>query len=260
MARKKIGLALSGGAARGFAHIGVLRVFEEEGIPIDYVSGTSAGSIVGGGFAAGLRIEELVELGSEISWFRISGVSFPVKGLISNQPLGKIVEEKFPVKRFEDLRIPFAAIATQLETGEEVVFKNYGDLDFAIRASCAIPGIFAPLIDENKKMYVDGGVVSPVPSKAVKEMGADIVVSVDLLSCGASYWGTPSTVIGVIFQSAMILLKTVSTLQHNESDVIISPDIAHLRPDEIGKMAEFIELGERAARARVDEIKRLAEI
>lgn len=259
MERKKLGLALSGGAARAFAHIGVLKAFKENDIPIDLIAGTSAGSFVGGAYASGMSVEEIVEIGKNITWFNVSGLSFSAKGLISNAPIAEIIKDKFPCDRFEDLSIPFAAIATDLETGDEVVFKETGDMGFAICASCAIPGIFAPLQDEDGKLYVDGGVVAPVPSEAAINLGADIVIAIDVISSGATYWGKPSTLVGVIFQSAMMMLRTASIHQHYKADTVIVPEIAHLRPDKIGKMDEFIELGEKAALEKIDEIKALLE-
>ena len=257
MERKKVGIALSGGAARGFAHLGVLKVLKENDIPIDFIAGTSAGSFAGGAYASGMSIESIVEIGKNMSWYKVSGLSFSAKGLISNAPIANIIKDKFPFKKFEDLMIPFAAVATNLETGEEVVFKEEGDMGFAICASCAIPGIFAPLKDDEGKLYVDGGVVAPVPTQAVRGLGADIVIAVDVLSCGSTNWGKPSTLVGIIFQSAMMLLRTASINQHFHSDAVIIPELAHLRPDEMGKLDEFVELGEKAALAQIDEIKEL---
>ena len=154
--------------------------------------------------------------------------------------------------------MPFAAVACDLETGEEVVFRDTGDLATAIRASCAIPGVFAP-VESDGRLLIDGGVVSLVPTRAVRKLGADIVIAVDVNACGASYWGTPSTFLGVFFQSAMMLLRTAGRAQHYRADAVIIPDIAHLRPDEIGKMDEFIEAGEKAAREKLDDIKKLIE-
>jgi NTE family protein len=255
--RKKIGLALSGGAARGFAHLGVIKVLKENNIPIDYIAGTSAGSFAGGAVAAGMSIDNIIEMGKKLSWYRVSKLSFSAKGLISNAPIAKLIQDEFPFHKFEDLMIPFGAVATDLETGDEIVFKDTGDIGFAICSSCAIPGIFAPLVDSGGRRYVDGGVVAPVPIKAVRDMGADIVIAVDVISCGADYWGSPSTLVGIIFQSGLMLLQTASKNQHKQADTVIVPPIAHLRPDEIGKMDEFIELGEKAALAQIEEIKRL---
>lgn len=255
MARKKIGLALSGGAARGFAHLGVLKVLVEHEIPIDFIAGTSAGSIAGAAFAAGMSVEEIVAFGKKMSWFRMSKFSYSPKGLLSTAPLGTFLEQHFPVKNFEDLKIPFAAVACDLETGDEVVLKEKGDLATAIRASCTVPGIFAPVQYEGRTL-IDGGVVSLVPTKAVKKMGAEIIIAVDVNACGVSYWGTPSTFLGIFFQSAMLLLRTAGKSQHYRADAVIIPQIAHLRPDEIGKMDEFVKAGEEAALEKIDEIKK----
>lgn len=257
--KKKVGIALSGGAARGFAHIGILKALKENDIPIDFISGTSAGSFAGAAYASGIPIESIIEVGKSVSWYRLSGFSFSAKGLISNAPIADLIKTKFPLNKFEDLKIPFAAVATDLKTGAEVVFKEKGDLGFAICASCAIPGIFAPLKDEDGRLYIDGGVVAPVPAKAVKELGADVVIAVDLISSGMTYWGTPSTMLGIIFQSVMMLLRTASIHQHYQADVVIVPEIAHLRLDEIDKMEEFIEIGEAAALEKIDEIRELLD-
>jgi NTE family protein len=256
MTRKKIGLALSGGAARGFAHLGVLKVLREHGVPVDFVAGTSAGSIAGGALASGLSIEEIIEMGRKIGWLSMTGFSFSPMGLLSNAALGAFVKRHFPVQKFEDLPIPFAAVACDLETGEEVVLKNSGDLSTAIRASCAIPGVFVPVKYDGRRL-IDGGVVSPVPTKAVRKLGAEIVIAVDVIASGATYWGSPSTLLGVFFQSAMMLLRTAGKHQHYRADVVVIPQIAHLRPDEIGKMNEFIKAGEAAALEKIDEIKKL---
>ncbi len=259
MTRPKIGLALSGGAARGFAHVGVMKVLRENDIPIDFVAGTSAGSIAGLAYASGMSIDSIVEIGKTIGWYSMSKLSFSAKGLLSNAPLGDLIRDRFAFDRFEELMIPFAAVATNLETAEEMVFKGEGDLGFAVCASCAIPGVFIPLEDESGNKFVDGGIVAPIPTRAVREMGAKKIIAVDVMSPNSDHWGSPSTLLGVFFQSAMMLLRTAASQQHYQADVVIVPDIAHLRPDEIGKMDEFIELGEKAALAKLDEIKRLLE-
>ena len=256
MTRKKIGLALSGGAARGFAHLGVLRVLAEHNIPIDFIAGTSAGSFAGGAAACGASVEEIIEMARKVSWFNMAGFSFSPRGILSNASMGKFIKQNFPHTRFEDLPIPFAAVACDLETGEEVVLKDKGNLALAIQASCAIPGVFVPVEIEGKTL-VDGGVVSPIPTKAVRNLGAEIVIAVDVISSGASYWGTPSTLLGVFFQSAMMLLRNASKNQHYRADIVIIPQIAHLRPDAIGKIDEFIKAGEDAALEKIDEIKAL---
>jgi NTE family protein len=259
--RKKIGLALSGGAARGFAHLGVLKVLVEHRIPIDFIAGTSAGSFAGGAFASGMSVDEIIALGRDAGWLKLGKFAFSAKGLITNSPMGEIIRQKFPHNRFEDLPIPFAAIACDLNSGDEVVFKEHGDVAFAICASCAIPGVFTPLEDKTTgRLLVDGGVVAPVPTKAVRKMGAEAIIAVDVIADQNQFWGSPTTLIGVFIQAGMIMLRTASKMQHYRADVVITPKLGHLRPDELGKMDEFIELGEKAAREKIEEIKKLAAI
>lgn len=256
MTRKKIGIALSGGAARGFAHLGVLKVLRENDIPIDCIAGTSAGSITGAAVASGLSIEEIIEMGRKMTWFRMSKFAFSPKGFLSNAAMGNLLRQTFPHDKFENLPIPFAAVTCDLQTGDAVVLKEKGDLIDAVRASCAIPGIFTPVEIDGKRLF-DGGVVANVPTKAVRSLGAEIVIAVDVLASGATYWGTPSTFLGIFFQSTMMMLRAASKAHHYRADVVIIPKIAHLRPDEIGKIDEFIKLGEEAALEKIDEIKKL---
>lgn len=255
--RKTIGIALSGGGARGFAHIGVLKALEDNSIPIDFISGTSAGSFVGAAIATGMSVTELLEIAKKIGWLNMTKLSYSPRAILSNVPMGKFIEQNFPVRRFEDLAIPFTAVTCDLETGKEVLFKEEGDLAFAVRASCAVPGVFLPLTDETGRHLIDGGVTSPMPTKHVRKMGADIVIAVDLMACGAAFRGMPSTLIGAFFQSAMMMLRTASKNQHYRADIVIEPQLAHLRPDEIRKMDEFVRLGEQAALEKIDDIRNL---
>ncbi len=255
----KIGLALSGGGARGFAHIGVLKALVENDVPIDMIAGTSAGSFVGGAFAAGMSVQEIIEIGSSVSWFGVSGLSYSPRGLLSNAAMAGFIEKHFPVTKFEELSLPFAAVACDLESGDEVVFRDSGDLATAIRASCAIPGVFVPVSDGNGRYLVDGGVTSPMPTKAVRKLGAEKVIAVDLLTCGTGSGGVPSTFIGTMVQSAMMMIRTASRNQHYRADVIIEPQIAHIRPDEIGKRNELIDLGEKAAIEKLVAIKAMID-
>jgi len=257
MERKKIGLALSGGGARGFAHVGVLKVLAEHNIPIDLIAGTSAGSFVGGALASGLTIDEIIRIAYKIKWSNMTGFSYSPRGVLSNAAMGRFIRENFPTLRFEELKIPFAAVACELESGEEVILKDTGDLELAIRSSCAVPGVFLPVRDGNGRTLVDGGVVAPVPTQTVREMGADLIIAVDLLASGANFRRAPRTILGMLFQSAMTMLRTVSKHQHYYADLVIVPQIGHLRPDEISKRDEFIRLGEEAARKKLEEIAKL---
>jgi NTE family protein len=260
MSRKTIGLALSGGGARGFAHVGVLKALVENDISIDFVAGTSAGSFVGGAFAAGMTPDQIMKAGQHINWFRIAGLSYSPRGLLSNFKIHNFFTHHFPTSKFEELKIPFAAVACDLGSGDEVILKDEGDLATAIRASCAIPGVFAPVEDAEGRLLIDGGVISPVPINAIREFAPDIVIAVDLMACGASFWGKPRTLLGTLFQSAMLLLRSASRHQHYAADVVIEPQIAHIRPDQMGKRDELYELGKAAAEERIEEIKKLISI
>lgn len=251
--KKKIGLALSGGGARGFAHIGVLKVLVEKNIPVHMIAGTSAGSIVGGAFASGMAMDEIVSMARSIGWTDLGRPSLSPLGFFSNEPMGRFLERNFPVSSFEKFPIPFAAVACDLDTGEQVILKDAGDAIFAIRASCAVPGVFMPLVEDGR-MLVDGGSVKPLPCDILREMGADIVIAVDVLSCGSSFRSRPRTALGVTIQSAMTLIRTASRNQHYLADIIVEPQIAHLRPDEIKKCDEFIELGAKAAIAKIEAL------
>jgi len=258
MSKKTIGLALSGGGARGFAHVGVLKALADNGIKINYVAGTSAGAFVGGAFAAGMSADEIIKIGDGFNWFRISGLSYSPRGLLSNARMKTFIDSHFPCATFDDLKIPFAAVACDLETGEEVILNGGGELSTAIRASCAIPGVFMP-VDGGGKLLIDGGVVSPVPINAIRKFDPDIVIAVDLMACGASFWGRPRTLLGTLFQSAMMLLRSASRHQHYAADVVIEPQIAHIRPDQMSKMDELFELGRAAAEDKIADIKQLLE-
>lgn len=253
-----VGLALSGGGARGFAHVGVLKALVEKQIPINVIAGTSAGSFAGGAFAAGLEPDEIIAIGNKIRWSDVACFSYSRRGILSNAPLGEFVSSHFPTTRLEKLRIPFAACACDLETGLEIVFKDRGDLATAIRASCAIPGIFVP-VDLDDKQLVDGGVITPMPSRTTRDLGADLVIAVDLTSCGSTYWGRPTNLLGAFFQSAMMLLRSASRFQHFHADIVIEPPLAHIRPDEIDKRDEMIEIGYRAALDKVAAIEQLLD-
>ncbi len=257
MTSKKIGLALSGGGARGFAHVGALKVLVENGIPIDLIAGTSAGSIIGGAYASGMSIAGIEAMAEKAGWADLVRPSLSVGGMLSNAPLGRFLRRHFLVARFEDLAIPFSAVAFDLATNAQVTLASDGDLITAIRASCAVPGVFAPVRDELGRTLVDGGVISPLPVKTLRNMGADIVIAVDLVSCGATFRSGSRTGLGVMIQGALALLRAVAVGEQAGADVVIEPAIAHLRPDQINKRNEFTALGRDAALDKLDEIRRI---
>jgi NTE family protein len=258
-ARPRVGLALSGGAARGIAHVGVLRVLEEHRIPIDCVAGTSAGALVAGALAAGLSVGEIEKMGRGLRWRDMGKVTLSRLGIQTNVRLEEFVRARFPVTRFEDLRIPFAAVATDLHTGDAVVMSSTGDLPLAIRASCALPGWYIPVIDESGRSLIDGGLVANVPSLAVRALGADIVIAVDVNSEGAKFLGPPQSAFGVLLQAMMVIQKTAAAHDVQDADLVIKPKVGHIRWDEMTRAGELIAAGEEAARLSIDRIKQLLE-
>jgi NTE family protein len=257
--RPRLGLALSGGAARGLAHVGVLKVFAEEGIGVDCVAGTSAGALVGGALASGMPVEELERIGRALRWRDFGRMTLSRLGVQSNAFLEEYVRARFPVTRFEELPVPFAAVATDLQTGARVVMRDEGDLGFAIRASCAVPGWYVPVTDPGGRQLVDGGLVANLPVSVARALGAEVVVAVDVNSEGAKFMGPPTSIIGVLLQSMLVVQRTAVEHQRQLADVCISPRVGHLRWDELARSAEFIDAGVEAARAAVPAIKELLE-
>jgi NTE family protein len=254
--RPRVGLALSGGVARGNAHIGVLRVLEENHIPIDFIAGTSAGSLVAAAYAAGMTSDEITEVARKLRWRDVGRVTLSRLGVQSNARMEEFVRAYLPVKRFEDLRIPLAIVATDLKSGSAVIITE-GDVPFAVRASCALPGWYVPVTDEHGRQLVDGGLVANIPTGAVRILGADLVIAVDVNSEGAKFIGPPHSIIGVLLQSIMVVQRTAAIHQLHDADIVISPKTGHIRWDEMGRVDDLIALGEQAARSTIERIKRL---
>lgn len=255
--RPLVGLALSGGAARGMAHVGVLRVLHENKIPIDFIAGTSAGALVGGAYAAGMPLTEIEEITRSLRWRDMGRVTLSRLGVQSNARLEEFIRARFPTTRFEDLPISFAAVATDLHSGFGVVMHGEGDVAFAIRASCCIPGWYVPVTDPKGRQLVDGGLVANIPTAAVRSLGADIVIAVDVNAEGAKFLGPPQSAIGIMLQSMMVVQRTASEHQLQDADVVIRPRVGHIRWDEVTRSAEFIEAGAEAARVTMARIKHL---
>lgn len=257
--RPTIGLALSGGAARGMAHVGVLRALVENNVPIDYIAGTSAGSIVGGAYAAGMTVDEITDFGRALRWRDVGRMTMSRLGVQSNERLETYLRSRLPVTRFEDLATPFAAVATDLKTGTAVIMRDDGDVPFAIRASCAVPGWYVPVVDEQGRQLVDGGLVAVIPASITRSLGADLVIAVDVNAAGATFLGPTSSVIGVVLQSMLVVQKTASRYQLASSDLVITPQVGHIRWDEMGRAEELMEAGYAAGVESVPEILTLME-
>ncbi len=251
----KVGLALSGGAARGIAHIGVLKALVENEIPINCIAGTSAGSIVGGAWASGMSLSEIEAIGRSLRWRDVGRMTMSRLGVQSNERLERYIRERISTTRFEDLSIPFAAVATDLNSGQAVIMRDQGDIAFAIRASCAIPGWYIPVTDEQGRQLVDGGIVANIPSDVARSLGADLVIAVDVNAGGAAFLGPSQSIVSVVIQSMLLVQRTASLHQLKAADIVIKPQVGHIRWDEMGRADELISTGYEAALDRVQEIK-----
>jgi len=255
--RPRIGLALSGGAARGIAHVGVLRALEENDIPIDAIAGASAGALIGGCYATGLSIEKLEELASSFRWRHTSGLSFSQLGLQSNARMEKFLRKHLPVTRFEDLKIPFAAMVTDLQKAETIVFRDTGDLPFAIRASCCVPALYTPVRDREGRFLIDGGILENLPISRTRELGADLVIAVDVNFDGVRFFDRPRTALGVLMRVFNAVEQIVSNQERDTADLMIAPKVGHIRWDQTRHSKELIKLGYEAGLAAIDQIREL---
>ena len=251
----KVGLALSGGAARGIAHVGVLQALAENKIPIDFIAGTSAGALVGGAFASGMPLSELEALGRSLRWRDVGRMTMSRSGVQSNERLEAYLRTRLPKTRFEELTIPFAAVATELSTGKAVILKDTGDVPFAIRASCAIPGWYLPVIDEQGRQLVDGGLVANVPVSIARSLGADIVIAVDVNADGAKFLGSSLSIISVVIQSMLVVQRVAAQAQLELADLVIRPHVGHIRWDEMGRADELLAAGREAVAESLADIR-----
>jgi NTE family protein len=248
--RPRIGVALGGGFARGIAHLGVLRVLEEESIPVDVLTGTSAGALLGIAYASGHTIPEIVRQAQATRFKDFGNWKLSWLGLASNQKLEHYPRKFLGVSTFEDLRIPMAVAATDLSTGKPVYF-SHGQLGPALRASCAYPGMFVPVEIEGR-VLVDGFLAAAVPVDAARALGADLVIAVFLESAGNR---KPNSIVDVIGLSFAILQRHADLEWRAAADVIIEPVVRDFLWDDFDKTSELIAAGETAARAAVPKIR-----
>jgi len=284
----KVGLVLSGGGARGFAHIGALKVFEEMGMPVDYIVGASMGSIVGGLYAIGYSAAEIEKIVTEVDWEALFSdtpprklwsyqqkrasakyileVGFSRKGFVV--PMGLTAGQKISnlmafltlrasdIERFDDFPIPYRAVAADIVTGEEVIL-DHGSLADAMRASMSVPGVFTP-ITINGHLLVDGGVVKNLPVDIAKQMGADIIIAIDISSPLKSKeeLGNPLSILNQMI--GLQILKSTEA-QRKLADLVLIPDLGPYSSTSFGNGPELIALGEKATRARLDELQTLLQ-
>jgi len=252
-----IGLALGGGFARGIAHVGVLKVLEEENIPVRIVAGTSVGALIGASYCSGLSPTELEGVARSTRFTTFARWTLSRYGFASNDRMIAFLTRTLKVKTFEELRIPLGVTATDFNTGEGVVFHS-GSLIEPIRASCAYPGMFLP-VNIRGRWLVDGMLSHPVPSQPLREMGAERVLAVHL----KGKWnrnGAPRHLFDVIGQSFAIAQDRMSHEWKNAADLVIEPDVAEFEYDDFKRAAQLIRVGEDAMRKALPTVRKWLEI
>jgi NTE family protein len=251
----KLGLALGGGAARGLAHIGVLKVLEEEQIAVHCVAGTSAGSLIGSLYCAGFSWRRIKDTAREIDWGDLVSPTWPTLGIVNPAKLEKTLDRMLKGRVFENLPIPFRAVAVDITSGEEVVLQA-GSVAKAVRASCSIPGIFEPT-EMDGRLLVDGGLVNDVPTDVVKDMGAKRVIGVDL-NADRVVPKRPENLIEIFYRSLNILIYNSAQRARRVADVMVVPRLEGFSYHDLGRLDELIARGERAARDQIEALKKLA--
>jgi NTE family protein len=247
----RIGLALGGGAARGFAHIGVIQVLEEAGIRPALVVGTSAGSLVAALYASGKGGAELARLADAMDESAITDWSFPGRGLIRGEALARFVREHTGGRAIEQMRLPLGIVATDLDNGQPILFQ-VGDPGVAVRASSAVPAVFQP-VRIGSREYVDGGLVSPVPVRFARQMGAELVVAVDITERpdGAA----TGDVMRILLQTFSIMGRSINHFELLDADVVLRPSLPGVASADFAARKRAIQAGREAALAMLPELK-----
>jgi len=246
-------LVLGAGAARGFAHVGVLKILEANKVPIHMIIGTSAGSFVGSLYAYGFNAFQLQKMALSVEKGDLIDITIPDNGFIKGDRLEEYLNNIFKNTPIEKFKIPFHAVATSLPSGQEIVFGQ-GNAGMAVRASCSIPGIFRPAKFADK-MYVDGGVVSPVAVDVARRFGADVVIAVDISADLDKK--QPEGTIDTILQSINIMYSRLAATQLIRADVVIKPQAGHIGSADLQKRHEAIMEGEKAAQEVLPAIQSL---
>ena len=255
----RLGLALGGGAARGFAHVGVIQVLEEAGLRPSHVVGTSAGSLVAALYASGKTPVELVRVAESMQEAEITDWMLPIlnRGALRGEALAKYVNTQVGGKTLEQMQIPLGIVATDLGSGQAITFRR-GNTGAAVRASSAVPAVFQP-VRLGDREYVDGGLVSPVPVRQTREMGANLVIAVDISSDpeGNPYGDT----FQILMQTFAIMGKSINTLALKEADLVIRPSLSGVKSADFSARLRAIEAGRVAMRAALPALKaRMAQI
>ena len=251
--KPRLGLALGGGAARGFAHVGVIQVLEEAGIKPDLVVGTSAGSLVAALYASGKTPAELTQVSQTMEEATFADWQLPglSRGLIKGEALARYVNAQVRHQTIDKMPIPLGIVATDLRNGDPILFRR-GDTGMGVRASSAVPAVFQP-VSIGGHEYVDGGLVSPVPVRFVREMGADVIVAVDISSPpeGAATEGT----LQILMQTFSIMGKSINHFELQGADVVVRPALQGVASSDFGARARAIQAGRAAMLAALPALK-----
>jgi NTE family protein len=248
--RKRVGLALGGGVVRGIAHLGVLAVLVEAGVPIDFISGTSVGALIAAAYASGRKPEELLDDALKFRWHRIIKPVISRQGFFSFAPLKRWIEQELGNLNLEDLEIPCAIVATDLNRGEPVAFLQ-GNMPVTIQASCSVPGLIVP-VELGDRLLCDGGVSDMLPVAILREMGAEYVIAVDVFAYGIRNWLGP---LGYLIGGLEILLER-SGGGFDDADCLISPPLAGKTYLRFSRSMHIYELGRQAALEKLVSIQR----
>jgi NTE family protein len=247
----RIGLALGGGAARGFAHIGVIQVLEENGFKPDLVVGTSAGSLVAALYASGKNGVELGQLGESMDESAFTDWSFPGRGLIRGEALARYVRENTGNRTIEKLPLPLGIVATDLDSGDPILFQR-GDPGVAVRASSAVPAVFQP-VRIGTHEYVDGGLVSPVPVRFARQMGAELVIAVDISA--APDGNVTSDAMRMLLQTFAIMGRSINTFELRDADIVLRPKLPGVSGADFTSRKRSIQAGREAALAALPALR-----
>jgi NTE family protein len=247
----KIALALGGGAARGFAHIGVIKALEAQGIVPDIIVGTSAGAVVGSLYAAGYNGFELQQLSMKMDESQVSDWSMPNRGVIKGEALQDFINNAVKNRTLEKMKKTLAVVATDLNSGEMIVFRS-GNTGMAVRASSSVPGIFQP-VSINSHEYVDGGLVSPVPVRVARSLGADFVIAVDISDKPKN--NKTESSIDVLLQTFNIMGQAISRFELPEADIVIRPQTPGINSTDFNGRYQAVLQGEIAVAAILPELK-----
>ncbi|MFN7694240.1 MAG: patatin-like phospholipase family protein [Burkholderiales bacterium] len=247
----KVALALGGGAARGFAHIGVIQVLEENGIKPDMVVGTSAGSLVAALYASGKNGNEMARLAESMDEGAITDWSFPLKGLIRGEALARYVRSQTGGRSIEQLPMPLGIVATNLHDGSGVLFRT-GDLGAAVRASSAVPAVFQP-VEIGNRTFVDGGLVAPVPVRFARQMGAEVVIAIDISSPPDPR--TKTDPFSMLMQTVAIMGRSINSLELREADLVLRPELSAVASSDFSARKQAIAAGRVAAQAALARLR-----